>query len=160
MRCSPIILLLVLITSALTSFGQNSGQGYTFSYDGAGYRIQREYHTVPISYTKPGNRQEEIPIDTLVGAFQEENAIDSKQTIIVKAYPNPTRTNLYVENYSWKHGSNAAIMIFDIAGKKIMEESVLTPKKQIDLRSLAPGTYQVNYQTAKGKMFTWKIVKL
>lgn len=149
--------LLIILATVCTIAKAQSGQGYKFTYDPAGYRIKRDFHTNHISYIKPGRESE---TDTLIGAFEKDDALSDRHEVVVKAYPNPTQDVLHLENFSWKQGSNARISVFDVNGKKVIGITANTPKKEISLKALAPGTYQVNYQLSSEKFFTWKIVKL
>lgn len=148
-------ILLILLLSPILSFAQ-SGPGYEFSYDGAGYRIKREFVSM-VSYSKPGK---DNSLDTLIGAEELDNKYGVKENVIVKAYPNPAQNLLYISNLTWQENSIAIISIYDIAGKLILQKSTNSAKDEISLSSLSPGAYQVNYECAEGKFFSWKIVKL
>lgn len=135
------------------------GHGIEFDYN-AGYRVLRQYSSTA-SLAKPGKDNNGTQADTIIGYFPGEEVNDViEDKIFVKAYPNPVRDILYVENRSWEEGSSATLKLYDISGKLLWEKTTTQPKESISMNALPPGNYHVKYYTNYTYLISWKITKL
>jgi hypothetical protein len=151
-----IILAISLIISPKISFAQ-VGEAIKYEYDGAGKRIKRYYDPAAVLNKHGDTLTENSPADKLI---RDKGISKLKDTILLKAYPNPTSDELIVENLSWKDDFNkATVKIFDITGKLIQSRTLNEARGQFSLSSLVPGIYQVHYYLDNDLLTTWKIIK-
>jgi hypothetical protein len=62
--------------------------------------------------------------------------INDPKSISVLTYPNPANSTLYVEN-----AKNSSLALYNISGENSLSIQVVSDKQQIDVSSLARGTY-------------------
>ena len=154
-----LLLTLLYLVSVIPANAQN-GPGIIFDYNGAGYRILREYRSLA-SLAKPGEDNNGNQADTIIGYLPGEEANDVlDDRIFVRAYPNPVQDVLFVENLSWQEGGSATLRVYDISGKLILEKTTTQPKESISMNALPPGNYHVKYYTNYTYLISWKITKL
>lgn len=151
-----ILLAFVAVTVAVQA---QTGPGIIFRYDQAGYRIVREFNNWA-SLAKPGKDSTGQQADTVIGYFQNEEKTPLDRNVFVRAYPNPVRDVLFVENLSWQDGGSATLKIYDISGKLIMEKTTTQPKETIQMGALPPGNYHVKYYTNYTYLISWQIAKI
>ncbi|GAA4959708.1 hypothetical protein GCM10023315_04210 [Algibacter aquimarinus] len=74
-------------------------------------------------------------------------------------YPNPAKNNIQIENLN---SSVKSVSIYNIQGRKVMEESLNTSKSKIEINisSLVDGLYLLNFLNENGSRTTKKIVIL
>jgi cupin superfamily acireductone dioxygenase involved in methionine salvage len=70
---------------------------------------------------------------------------------LVKIYPNPATDHLYIE------GSGQEVSIFDLLGKKVLEQKMDATATKISLPRLPSGTYHVVVRTAQQQMVAMRI---
>lgn len=149
------------IAFTLTAYAQ-VGPGITFEYSPifSGYRVVREYKPLA-SLQKPGKDVSGNPADTVIGYLpgEEKNEV-LEEKIFVRAYPNPMRDILFIENLSWQEGGSATLKIYDVSGKLITEKSTTQAKEVINMQALPPGTYHVKYYTNFTYLISWQIAKI
>lgn len=70
--------------------------------------------------------------------------IDGKeaQDMNISIYPNPGKDIVYVTSYSTK---KSILYVYDVAGKLMLTQVLQNGKSTIDVKSLAPGTYNLNF---------------
>ncbi len=143
---------IVIFSATLLGFGKVKGQSgilaASFTYDLVGNRIERKI--ICIGCPKPA--------DTAQGghAFQQP-AADGP---IVDAYPNPAESELFINNRKWKENDKAAVTVFDVAGKLILERHETKAVFSMPLNDIVPGTYMVRYDLNNTAIQVWKIVKM
>lgn len=81
--------------------------------------------------------------------FQNENTK-------LKVYPNPVSSLLYVEIPS--QYDTATVKLYDILGKKVLEKTVSSTQKKINVSNLSKGVYLAKIE-ANGLSITKKIIK-
>lgn len=133
------------------------GPGIEFDYNN-GYRVLRQYNSFA-SLAKPGKDINGSQADTVIGYISSEKK-EIKNRIFVKAYPNPVKDVLFVENRSWKEGSRATLKLYDISGKVLLEKTTTQPKENIDMNMLPTGNYYIKYYVGYTYLISWKITKL
>ena len=69
----------------------------------------------------------------------------------IKIYPNPTTDHLYIE------GSGQEVSIFDLLGKKVLEQKMDATTAKISLPKLPSGTYHVVVRTAQQQIVAKRI---
>lgn len=152
------LLFIICLFLSISSYAQ--GPGVVFDYDGAGYRILREFDA-NASLSKPGKDSTGQQADTIIGYYAKEETNEIlDERIFVRAYPNPVQNELYVENLSWQEGNSATLKLYDISGKLLLEKTTAQPKESIGMNSLPPGNYHVKYYTNYTYLISWKITKL
>ena len=70
---------------------------------------------------------------------------------LVKIYPNPATDHLYIE------GSGQEVSIFDLLGKKVLEQKMDATATKISLPKLPSGTYHVVVRTAQQQIVAKRI---
>ncbi len=74
----------------------------------------------------------------------------------LKLYPNPTTGIL---NIDLEESIQGKIVIYDVLGKKVMEESIFGNKKNMDVSTLATGTYNISIESKGKKIGNEQFVK-
>lgn len=142
-----------LLLMPITGFSQVQALRTDFTYDGAGNRIKRQVN-YGIVTPKPGKGL----IDTLVEEIQPEESLTNR-SIKVKAYPNPVKDLLVIENLNWLDNSNVLVKLYDMTGKLITSKAYQSSKESLSLKGLASGTYNVYYYLNNELLTQWKIIK-
>ncbi len=129
---------LLLFTSLSTGYlyGQNK---FTYAYDGDGNRIERQ-----ILMTRSATAPSEF--------FQEEISEQS-----VKIYPNPTKGNLVVE-LSGSEIKKGSVSIFNMSGRKIIQQQISNSRVTLDLSNYPAGVYLLKIYVDENST-TWKVIK-
>ena len=78
------------------------------------------------------------------------------ETTKLKVYPNPVSNLLYVEIPSQYDTAN--VKLYDILGKKVLEKTVYSTQKKINVSNLSKGVYLAKIE-ANGLSITKKIIK-
>ena len=78
------------------------------------------------------------------------------ETTKLKVYPNPVSSLLYVEIPSQYDTAN--VKLYDILGKKVLEKTVSSTQKKINVSNLSKGVYLAKIE-ANGLSITKKIIK-
>lgn len=151
-----ILFLLVIACNANAQL--SSGPGIVFDYDPAGFRVLRHYDP-NASYLKPG-QDNGLPADTIISIYKDQLDPEINDKEFVRAYPNPVKDILYIENLDWKHGYVAEVKLLDASGKQILSKSTELQKDQVYFNSVLPGSYQVQYYLNKKFLISWTIIKL
>lgn len=79
--------------------------------------------------------------------YYSTDAVDENQATEVSIYPNPTNGNLKIEAEGIEN-----IMIFNLVGQKIFEESVTGDEYIIDMDRFGSGIYMVKVQCVNGSI--------
>ncbi len=74
---------------------------------------------------------------------------------MVKLYPNPMSNQLYIEGLS----ESTELAIYDISGKKLLNQEVNTSTESIDVSNLSAGVYLYSFTQNGKKIKTGKLVK-
>lgn len=137
------IFLLLLCKIAL------SQTAVTYSYDAGGNRIKRIVLPQRLAQNHLGQAayQPIVPVKDKSGAYT------------FAFYPNPTlgQITINVDPIFLKE-SNKKAMIFDLAGRMIMEKNVTTTELPFDFTSCTPGPYILKI-ISDGYAAEWRILK-
>lgn len=143
-----------LLTASYNKMSAQQGQAILFDYDANGQRVLRHYDPNVMLAKNGDTLNHQSPPDTIIGL----KGI-TKESILVRAYPNPVADEMIVENLSWKEQYKAVVKIFDITGKLVTATSFVEARRQFSLASVVPGTYHVHYYLNSQLLTTWKIIK-
>jgi hypothetical protein len=94
-----------------------------------------------------------VPQTLIVTQELGTTGVSYLQNPSIKIYPNPTNNVLMIEGFA----GNATVMIFDVSGKMLLTEKVIS--KQVDISSLVNGIYLIKITDKKGVTVT-QFVKL
>lgn len=145
--------LIILISISVTNGNaQTYVLGAIFEYDGVGNRIVRKIGTVCIG-CRPAQQ------DSLKGVSPIDATVVSDQ-IMLDAYPNPTNTDLTINNRTWKQTDKALVIVSDIQGKTIVSQQFSQAMDVVPFARLTPGTYLVNYYLNDKSAKVWRIIKM
>jgi hypothetical protein len=61
----------------------------------------------------------------------------------IKLYPNPAKDEFYLHSDSIVENEVIKLTIFDLAGRKVMDISLDSKQKSVDISQLSSGTYVV-----------------
>jgi len=78
-----------------------------------------------------------------------------KENARVHCYPNPARTELFVDLSGY---GTSTITILDITGQSVYRKAACEGLLQIDIRNLFPGVYQVVLTDEKEELYTQKLI--
>ena len=73
--------------------------------------------------------------------FSTSIGVDLNSPDRINIYPNPAKNNIYISNIK----ENTQIKIYDINGKKLLENKI-SNKEKIDISSLSKGVYQIKFE--------------
>jgi hypothetical protein len=65
----------------------------------------------------------------------------------IKLYPNPAKDEFYLHSDSIVENEVIKLTIFDLAGRKVMNISIDSKQKSVDISQLSSGTYVVTIAT-------------
>ncbi len=135
--------------SALTSGGNAIGSGGSASYSIG--QIDYVLATGSTGSVSQG-MQQPFEISTLSG--DEFTQIKLKMMV----YPNPTTSyvNLMIENYDFQ---DLNFQLFDLAGKQILNQKIITSETKIDLDNLSKNVYLLQVMNQSNTIKTFKIIK-
>lgn len=79
----------------------------------------------------------------------------------VTLFPNPTNQYLYLSQTNERFSTNEPVMvcIYDISGRKLLEESTTIVEAKLDVSQLAKGVYLLEIKDKEGKSGNKKFVK-
>lgn len=158
MKCR-LVLLITLCFFTLSIKAQSVyGEAMEYTYVD-GYRVKRQYNSYTL-LNKPG-KDNGNQADTVFGLYREKDSVRiADAPTFVKAYPNPVKTTLFIENLFLEKNSSAEVRIHSIDGKEIFRTKTIVSKESIDLSGYIPGNYNVSYYVNGVYMLSWKITKL
>jgi len=133
---SVMLCLSILLFTNCLILAQNK---LNYAYDADGNRIERT-----ISMTRSASVTTE---------FYEEIIAEKN----VKIYPNPTKGQLKVEISNTEINSGS-IQVFDMNGRKIIQQKITEITTPIDLSNYSTGTYILKIQL-NNESSNWKIIK-
>ncbi|MES2557056.1 MAG: T9SS type A sorting domain-containing protein [Bacteroidota bacterium] len=108
--------------------------------------------TVDYTYTDTNGCSDADMIDIYVNCMVGLEMIGSEGTMNV--YPNPTNGNFTISS---KGNINGSVQLFNELGQLVYEQAVTgVNKKQIEVKNLTPGTYQLKI-TSEGQIFSGKL---
>jgi uncharacterized repeat protein (TIGR01451 family) len=76
----------------------------------------------------------------------------------LSVYPNPVKEELFISISNFKSNTNNYLEIFNIAGQKMMDQSITQQATKVDLSGLSKGLYLLK-TNVEGTISTVKIVK-
>jgi hypothetical protein len=76
----------------------------------------------------------------------------------LSVYPNPAKEELFISISNFKSNTNNYLEIFNIAGQKMMDQSITQQATKVDLSGLSKGLYLLK-TNVEGTISTVKIVK-
>lgn len=113
-------------------------------------------------------QNEEISISWTLGntlyTLSESNTLDVPAeldylNLIIKAYPNPTKSNLIIESNTLINES-LNIVLFDVNGRKLKEKRMSEKINILSLKHLPSALYVIKIVNSKNQLIkTFKIVK-
>jgi uncharacterized repeat protein (TIGR01451 family) len=82
------------------------------------------------------------------------------QTVIgnLSVYPNPAKEELFISISNFKSNTTYHLELFNIAGQKVLDQSILQNNTKVDLTGLSKGLYLLK-TNVEGSISTVKIVK-
>ena len=143
---------------------------FTYQYDNAGNRYSRVYSVM--DNTRKANPNINVKDSTVLDSlyvFAQKDAdtiLKNQQDFIKNAsaedelkvvYPNPTKGNVYIDFTA--DLQNTTIEVYDIKGILLGTVIMSGANLQVDLALFANGEYLLRIKTAKGKVYTRKIIK-
>ncbi len=84
----------------------------------------------------------------------QENVKESRDFVL---YPNPTNNNLKIDLNEFAYMENLQLIIHDLSGKKILENSDAQDLMELDISKLSKGTYQTTL-TSSGRVIKSKLL--
>lgn len=146
MRYFYLLVLEILISGATVFAQTDSITEINFSYDDAGNRVARE-----IVYYEGGLKSAEVTLDEEIEEIEEEKGLN--------VFPNPVNHSLYVTlNKEAVDEENRMIIVFDNLGRQVIQTTAYQEINQIDVSSLANGTYILKLIYGR-KQKEWIIIK-
>jgi hypothetical protein len=76
----------------------------------------------------------------------------------LSVYPNPAKEELFIQINSLKNNATSYLELYNIAGQKVLDQSILQNNTKVDLSSLSKGLYLLK-TNVEGTISTVKIVK-
>lgn len=138
------------------SFAQTFIPAVRFYYDNSGKRFLRKMGDICIGEGCPF---EEPPLP-FKGVPPKDSANGGTAMDNIVAYPNPVTEELSVDNRTWKDGSVATFIVYDMNGKVVIKKELTEAKGSVQFHGLAPGTYMAQYYINGTPLQEWKIVRL
>jgi len=132
------------------SGGNASGAGGTSSYS-----VGQVFYTTETDTTGTITHGVQQPFEILVLTAIEEA---SEVILECSVYPNPT-TNLLILKIGNYDKENLSYLLFDINGKHLEINKVMSGETQIEMENLASGTYFLKVFDKKKEVKTFKIIK-
>lgn len=86
------------------------------------------------------------------------NSLESENSLAISLYPNPVTNELWIRNEVATNG-RGTVFLYDLTGKKLLEERYLQDQHKIELGSLARGAYLLQVVSDNGKQFSTKVWK-
>ncbi|MBL7683828.1 MAG: T9SS type A sorting domain-containing protein [Flavipsychrobacter sp.] len=152
------IFITLLALFVFVNTNAQTGPGIEYHYLN-GFRIKREYNP-NATLQKNGVTEDGQQADTVDIISRENQGNESIEKLYARAYPNPVKDILIIENLSWQDNDIADIELSDVSGKIIIKKHLTQSKEQVTLNNLIPGTYNAKYYVNNQYIVTWKIIKL
>jgi len=99
----------------------------------------------------------------LVANFEEELFIEPIDPGVMMIYPNPTTGELRMDASAGSTTNGELIInkveIFDLAGRKVYQQTINQSYGTLKLNELAQGTYILKVYLDQGDVVTWRVVK-
>jgi Secretion system C-terminal sorting domain len=142
-----LITLIFLFSFATSSWSQSGGTcpKIQFSYDNAGNRIQRQYVTCFMDESN----------DAVALKSNTQNAQQMLKTGM-KVFPNPNNGvfEVIVDNLQ----ENTRLDLYDLTGRKLYSQNVITTNSKIDVSNLMTGIYMLLYRDSQKMFKTLKLI--
>ncbi len=146
-----------------TEFNYRERMGYEFDFmfvlsiPSLGFMHNlRCFNDYDINYTSDWWKSQNKLCDfSLLTALQNKNALES-----LTVYPNPVIDELTIRSALIDNMNNFKVLIFDNAGRKILDETMHNPSQKIDIQSLSSGMYYLSVIYENHFFKPHKIVKL
>jgi len=139
-----------LYSQQVVSVSGNSYEGLNLSINWTIGEVIDETLSNDTSSITQGMQQPDFNINVVV----ESSEVD----LAILAFPNPATENIKLLVNTSKY-SNARFLLFDINGKTIMEDRILTTETLINLELLVPSTYFLKVISNNKEVKTFKIIK-
>lgn len=130
--------------------GEATGSGGTVSYTVG--QVAYTSKTDGTTTTSEGVQQAYKVIDDNSGIA------DNNISLEVVAYPNPTQDKVQLQIIDL-NTQDLSYQIYDLAGKKLLDQKITTSTSDLDLGSYADGTYVLKVMDANVEIRSFKIVK-
>ncbi len=132
-----IILILALF---LIAFSESYSGTYTFSYDNAGNRTNRNFAV------------DRIPVenDSINNIVLEQHQVN--------VYPNPAKDYIQVDISSISSENIISVQLLDLKGTELFKKENVTGPFQVEMGNFTAGMYFLNIQI-DDRRIVWKVVK-
>jgi N-acetylneuraminic acid mutarotase len=90
-----------------------------------------------------GGENENGVMDLVQVFYDPQTSISqlSQENEVIHVHPNPAKDKITIDFPDAETGINAQVSIYGSAGQEMIIESIINPKSEIDVSSLAPGLY-------------------
>jgi Rieske Fe-S protein len=150
------IQLLIILTYIILQTNTITAQNFTYTYDAAGNRIQRQ-----VIYLKSAQVNKQQPQENQTTGIVQDVVGEQKITI----FPNPTKGKLGIQfhqsgNMAFNYSGNSGnlIVVYDLSGKTVAQKEINSQFCEIDLTDVRTGVYVMRI-SMEGKSQEWKVVK-
>lgn len=148
------IIVLLLVTTCTRLLYAQQILPRIYEYDNAGNRMVRKVIELPA----PDYMYNNTASDS-VGHIDSNYYIDNVQDYIIKIYPNPTSSLIYVDIEGDNADKNAILSVYNISGSLLFTKQITGNNTMVDLSSYPVGTYIVILQLKNNEKTTWKVIK-
>lgn len=150
-----------LIDQTAYNYIEKIGYAYAFLYhlklpSPTDITFLRCYNDDNINYKSPWFEYYDRPCDD--SYLNSYNEIELNNDFYL--YPNPVKTNLFIENTTTDLTSNYNIYIFDLMGTQVKYEEISADCYEIDTSCLPFGTYVIHVYNKQKLVLKQKILKL
>ena len=143
-----LLMLLVILLTGITSFGQT----IYYRYDASGNRTARDIVLKQSkggdSYTEKNNEEDQPP-----EVYSDQLGKNS-----IRIYPNPAESHITVEIQGLEEDKGDLIYLYDQTGRLVLTLSAVTYNNTLDLSGLTQGIYLMVIKLKSGTT-KWKIIK-
>ncbi len=147
------IIILLLVTGCINLLLAQQVLPRIYEYDNAGNRMVRKVIELPA----PDYMYNNTASDS-VGHIDSSYYIDNVQDYIIKIYPNPTSSLIYVDIEGDNADKNAILSVYNISGSLLFTKQITGNNTMVDLSNCSVGVYLVIMQL-KDEKTTWKVIK-
>ncbi len=142
------VLLFLMLFSVLKLSAQEK---LSYAYDASGNRISR---TIVLNTKSASVVTKSALKKQTTNSFFEE-VLSQKQ---VKLYPNPVKSHLTVEINGYDSNLNGTLMVYDMNGRKLINQNINESRTLLNMSSFLTGTY-VMHIVLNGEKSVWKVIK-
>jgi hypothetical protein len=95
---------------------------------------------------------------TITVVIQPDLSVQELKVMEIKLYPNPARTEVFVQIPNDSDMNDTVMRIYDVSGRRLLEQAVSKPLHRMDMASFPAGIYLFDIASPSGKV-TRKIIK-